>query len=258
MKKIIIILVIFTFILTGCNNKNSEIFKEAEEKVNNVINSFTNVSEEKILESINYIENNIDNVKDTKVYKELAYHVTYLKIVGKNKLNENSELTSLVEKTEKYLMSQEKELKKDIKEIFEDIKKVKKSEVKKYFNNYHISQTISNIKEKQSKEVAQDIKDSNMVNEKNINKAIEYIAQYIEYPLTNEETIEKIIYYTLYLESLGNEMKSNIIYTLAENMLNYLTTLDEQDKVKALNTLNEILRNKNQIISDFYSSIINN
>ena len=97
-----------------------------------------------------------------------------------------------------------------------------------------------------------------MVNEKNINKAIEYIAQYIEYPLTNEETIEKIIYYTLYLESLGNEMKSNIIYTLAENMLNYLTTLDEQDKVKALNTLNEILRNKNQIISDFYSSIINN
>ena len=45
-------------------------------------------------------------------------------------------------------------------------KKVKKSEVKKYFNNYHISQTISNIKEKQSKEVAQDIRDSNMVNEK--------------------------------------------------------------------------------------------
>ena len=97
-----------------------------------------------------------------------------------------------------------------------------------------------------------------MVNEKNINKAIEYIAQYIEYPLTNEETIEKLIYYTLYLESLGKEAEGNLIYSLAENMLNYLTTLDEKDKVAALNVLNNILRNKNQIVSDFYQEILNN
>lgn len=255
MKKIKLVIIIFFLLsfLTACTNKTEEEHKNAETKITEQIKDINNVSEKRIKESINYIKNNSSNIKDKDIEKNIIYHTKYIEmIIAKIPDNELNELVTI---STTYIKTKNKDDLKKLNAYFDKIESKEDIIINNIYIKYHTTNTINNIIEKQTPLVKADLADKLTLTEENINKAINYINNYIETPLANSEVTEKIIYYSLYLSNLGS--KENEINSLGTNTLKYIKTLNEKDKNNAKRILNNIMKDQKNKVTALYTQISN-
>ncbi|MBQ8192581.1 MAG: hypothetical protein IJZ46_00695 [Bacilli bacterium] len=255
MKKIIVLLLL-VLCLTGCGKDNTELIIDKEVEVNNKISDTENVSVENIKESVLYIKDNINNTKEKSVLEKLAYHANYLVAIGsKTEKTKNHELTTLGQNTLTYITKLDKKEKSSVTKLLTYIDEDEEKLAEELYNNYHKSITVTNAIKKAEMEVAANLVDSKKLNVSNITKAIEYISTYINDPFKNSEVTEKIVYYSEYLLQVGTKNPENEISLLGKYTKEYLKNLDNDNKKKTLDTLNNINKERKDKIESFYQSV---
>lgn len=167
----------------------------------------------------------------------------------------DNELNELVTISTTYIKTKNKDDLKKLNAYFDKIESKEDIIINNIYIKYHTTNTINNIIEKQTPLVKADLADKLTLTEENINKAINYINNYIETPLANSEVTEKIIYYSLYLSNLGS--KENEINSLGTNTLKYIKTLNEKDKNNAKRILNNIMKDQKNKVTALYTQISN-
>lgn len=242
-KKVILIILI-SLLFTGCQKNNSNYEEEAQNEVNNAIIDKTNVTEDSIQESINYIKNNIESSSSNTT--TLYYHATYLKTISV----EDSTIGKLSLATINYLKTHKSQYKKNILKYLDVITT---EDVSKTYQEYHTLNTIPELINNYKLEIEATTEDTSKIKKADLVKAYNYIESHIENPLEDEEIIEKIIYYSLYLSNLGH---SNTLKELGEKTISYLQTLDSKDKEEVTKLLAEINLDSDTIISESYQEIV--
>lgn len=253
-KKILIILLIIITITTGCTNKKEEIKEQTIKEVQTLIKDITNITEKEIKESYLYLKDNYKNYKDDQVYEKLIYHIEYLKSLGE--YSKDNKITNLATKIETYLDKPNSQNKEAVAILLNNIDGEEDKIINELYTNYLTLNTIKRIIEEQTPIVEGDTNDKNMVTKENITKAIDYLSNHIQNPLKNDEILEKTIYYTLFLNKLGN--KNNDITKLSNYILEYLNTLDTEHQEKAINLLSSINKNKTNYIDTYYNELGSN
>lgn len=252
MKKIIILL-LSILLITSCTNKE-EIKENVKKEVETTIKDISNISIKDIEESYNYLKDNYQSHKDEKKYEKIIYHLNYLKELGKN--NKENELSKLAKNISKYLDKPNKDNKKIVDQSIKIIDEKKDQLVNDLYSNYLIISKITNVIKEQEKIAESDINDPNSYNEENINKAIKYISNHIEAPLKNDEILIKITYYSLYLSKINQP--DNSIVKIGTHTLNYLKTLDINEKNEVLKHLNSLSKNQNKEVKELYKETKSN
>ena len=250
MKKRYLLIILLLVLAVGCHDIKIE-DTNVEEQVIKDIEEVDNVSIDSIEKSYEYIQNNIEKDLEQKTYDKLKYNAVYLNKIAT--YDDTNYLYILSEKTLTYLKSQNKKDLNEATKLFKIIDRHKKQYVTSIYNNYHTIITVKNLKEKQTKIVSSDIKDKNIVTIKNIKKAYEYLENNIDDPLNNNETIEKMVYYSMLLKELGP--KNNNITLFSKYTLDYLSNLDNSNKNKAKSFLKIINKDKNNTIEKYYNEI---
>ena len=247
MKKRLIIIAILLILLTGCGNK--KIINSAEENVNEKIADYRNVTESSIKESLDYIEDNYKEKLTNSKKENLLTNAYYLKELSKN--NKESNVYKLSISVEEYVLKNKN--KKDIDDYLDKINKNKNTEITTTYKSYLTKKVIAKKLSEQERLVNDDINDKTQVSKKNVSKALEYIDTHINNVLLNEEVIEKMAYYTLYLNELSND--DGLISKISKETLEYLDTLDDNHKNKVIDLINDYKKNESKELNYFFSNI---
>ena len=250
---IIIILILIIVILSNNNQSVTTLFAEQKEIVENKNKDLSNISEEKIKNSITEIKNNYLNIKDKTILEDVVYNVTYLEYLT-SKVKE-SQLNDLVTYTKDYLNTKSQESKDNLANYFKQIESKEDELIRELYVNYNTMITLEDILSLNTNIVTNDLNDSNMISEENINKAIDYIATYYQEPYKNDEIIDKISYYSLYLSGISN--KQNNITNLGISTLNYLQSLSNEDKKTIEEYLSKVKENQSVQVKSLYRQISN-
>lgn len=250
---IIIILILIIVILSNNNQSVTTLFAEQKEIVENKNKDLSNISEEKIKNSITEIKNNYLNIKDKTILEDVVYNVTYLEYLT-SKVKE-SQLNDLVTYTKDYLNTKSQESKDNLANYFKQIESKEDELIRELYVNYNTMITLEDILSLNTSIVTNDLNDSNMISEENINKAIDYIATYYQEPYKNDEIIDKISYYSLYLSGISHQR--NNITNLGISTLNYLQSLSNEDKKTIEEYLSKVKENQSVQVKSLYRQISN-
>ncbi len=250
---IIIILILIIVILSNNNQSVTTLFAEQKEIVENNNKDLSNISEEKIKNSITEIKNNYLNIKDKTILEDVVYNVTYLEYLT-SKVKE-SQLNDLVTYTKDYLNTKSQESKDNLANYFKQIESKEDELIRELYVNYNTMITLEDILSLNTNIVTNDLNDSNMISEENINKAIDYIATYYQEPYKNDEIIDKISYYSLYLSGISHQR--NNITNLGISTLNYLQSLSNEDKKTIEEYLSKVKENQSVQVKSLYRQISN-
>ncbi len=250
---IIIILILIIVILSNNNQSVTTLFAEQKEIVENKNKDLSNISEEKIKNSITEIKNNYLNIKDKTILEDVVYNVTYLEYLT-SKVKE-SQLNDLVTYTKDYLNTKSQESKDNLANYFKQIESKEDELIRELYVNYNTMITLEDILSLNTNIVTNDLNDSNMISEENINKAIDYIATYYQEPYKNDEIIDKISYYSLYLSGISHQR--NNITNLGISTLNYLQSLSNEDKKTIEEYLSKVKENQSVQVKSLYRQISN-
>lgn len=250
---IIIILILIIVILSNNNQSVTTLFAEQKEIVENKNKDLSNISEEKIKNSITEIKNNYLNIKDKTILEDVVYNVTYLEYLT-SKVKE-SQLNDLVTYTKDYLNTKSQESKDNLANYFKQIENKEDELIRELYVNYNTMITLEDILSLNTNIVTNDLNDSNMISEENINKAIDYIATYYQEPYKNDEIIDKISYYSLYLSGISHQR--NNITNLGISTLNYLQSLSNEDKKTIEEYLSKVKENQSVQVKSLYGQISN-
>lgn len=250
---IIIILILIIVILSNNNQSVTTLFAEQKEIVENKNKDLSNISEEKIKNSITEIKNNYLNIKDKTILEDVVYNVTYLEYLT-SKVKE-SQLNDLVTYTKDYLNTKSQESKDNLANYFKQIENKEDELIRELYVNYNTMITLEDILSLNTNIVTNDLNDSNMISEENINKAIDYIATYYQEPYKNDEIIDKISYYSLYLSGISHQR--NNITNLGISTLNYLQSLSNEDKKIIEEYLSKVKENQSVQVKSLYRQISN-
>ncbi|HIS17979.1 MAG TPA: hypothetical protein IAC02_05165 [Candidatus Coprovivens excrementavium] len=250
---IIIILILIIVILSNNNQSVTTLFAEQKEIVENKNKDLSNISEEKIKNSITEIKNNYLNIKDKTILEDVVYNVTYLEYLT-SKVKE-SQLNDLVTYTKDYLNTKSQESKDNLANYFKQIESKEDELIRELYVNYNTMITLEDILFLNTNIVTNDLNDSNMISEENINKAIDYIATYYQEPYKNDEIIDKISYYSLYLSGISHQR--NNITNLGISTLNYLQSLSNEDKKTIEEYLSKVKENQSVQVKSLYRQISN-
>ena len=248
MKKKYILIILLLIFTVGCQNKKIE-DTNVEEQVSKKIEEVNNITVDSILASYEEIKNQIEDKLDQKTYDELKYNAVYLNKIAT--YDDKNYLYLLSETTLTYLKSQNSKNLNEVTKLFKVIERHKVQYATSVYNNYHIIITVKKIREEQTPIVKADINDSNIVNIKTITKAVDYIKKNIDNPLNNNETIEKMVYYSMFLKELGP--RNNNLTLLGKYTLDYLSTLDTTNKSKAKSYLKIVSKNLSNVIELYYN-----
>ena len=250
---IIIILILIIVILSNNNQSVTTLFSYLKEIVENKNKDLSNISEEKIKNSITEIKNNYLNIKDKTILEDVVYNVTYLEYLT-SKVKE-SQLNDLVTYTKDYLNTKSQESKDNLANYFKQIESKEDELIRELYVNYNTMITLEDILSLNTNIVTNDLNDSNMISEENINKAIDYIATYYQEPYKNDEIIDKISYYSLYLSGISHQR--NNITNLGISTLNYLQSLSNEDKKTIEEYLSKVKENQSVQVKSLYRQISN-
>ena len=250
---IIMILILIIVILSNNNQSVTTLFAEQKEIVENKNKDLSNISEEKIKNSITEIKNNYLNIKDKTILEDVVYNVTYLEYLT-SKVKE-SQLNDLVTYTKDYLNTKSQESKDNLANYFKQIESKEDELIRELYVNYNTMITLEDILSLNTNIVTNDLNDSNMISEENINKAIDYIATYYQEPYKNDEIIDKISYYSLYLSGIPHQR--NNITNLGISTLNYLQSLSNEDKKTIEEYLSKVKENQSVQVKSLYRQISN-
>lgn len=257
MKKVvpilILILIILIVILSNSTKKVDEIYKEQETKVSKEIMDLSNITQDNIKKNINDIKENYKQINKKDSLEKVIYSITYLEKLL-NKISDN-DLKELVTITKEYIETNSKENKDKITSYFNKIENQEDELIENLYNEYNTTTILEKTLNSNNKLVIADLNDPNMINEETINRAIDYIKIYYKEPYKNDEIINKITYYSIYLSSLSNE--TNEISTLGVVTLNYLQTLSKEDKDAIEKQISIIKDNQESMVKDLLNNINN-
>jgi len=252
-NKKIIFLILIIFLLTSCYSKKIDtIYDEQTSLVETNLQDITNISKDEIVKSINYIKNNYTNLNDSDRKEKLIYYVTYLEYLTKNVDTDLKELVSL---TKNYISSNTSSNKTKLSSYLNKIEDNIDYLSTDLYTKYQTTIILNDIIDEQTTLVNADLNDSNMISESRINKAINYIDTYYENPYKNNEVIEHIVYYSLYLSNLTKS--SNNITNLGTKTLTYINSLSSKDKEKVTITLSSIKKDQKNQVKSLYNQISN-
>lgn len=247
-KILIITLICFIFLLSGCNNKTEKAYNEAKKNVTQEIKDTENISSDKISESLTYITNNYEDVrKASDNYQDIVQYAEYLEqISSKNETLKEHIVYKIGYSAKKYLKSFSTKDKKELESYLTQIERTET--ISKEFNNlYHQEITVKENNTKATNKIEKVFKEQNAVNQEKIQKAVSYINTNYENPQKNSEVSEKISYYAEYLNEIGTNSKctNHVLVKLGTLTKNYLKDQNKnnQNKIKEL----LVTINKNQL-----------
>ncbi|MGN1338406.1 MAG: hypothetical protein ACI4WW_08030 [Candidatus Coprovivens sp.] len=226
-----IALVMLIFFITGCTNYE-EIKTKEENKAAEYVSNINNVTTDLIKESYNYLKDNIDNINKKEIYAKLSYYNKYLEIISS--IDKETDLYILSSNMNTYLEKRTKEnkliVKKQINKIDDNLDEKVNDIYNKYYRNTMVDKKIEYLNDKVIAE--QEIK----IDDREIRKGIEYINNHLDMIYQNEEIIEKIIYYSLYMSYNDDELISKT----GNDVINYLKNPDGNLKREIKNNLEKI------------------
>ncbi len=252
-RKTIVILLLSILLLTGCQTKEEKFETQKEtaiEKVTTNTQDMKNVTINSIKESYDYIKENINN---KKVYEDLIYHATYLETIGS--YSKTNKITILSTKVLNKLKQNQKN-DEEITKLFKEIDSNKDKLIEELYTNYHTTYSIKKILKEQDIQVRADLNSETKITKENIKKAITYIETHLNNPLENDEILNNIVYYSLYLELLSKEECD--ITLIGAHIHEYLKTLDNNELENASKHINIIKKDLDKHVSVLYNKIKNN
>ena len=226
-----IALVMLIFFTTGCTNYE-EIKTKEENRATEDVSNINNVTTDLIKESYNYLKDNIDNINKKEIYTKLSYYNKYLETISS--IDKETDLYILSSNMNTYLEKRTKEnkliVKKQINKIDDNLDEKVNDIYNKYYRNTMVDKKIEYLNDKVIAE--QEIK----IDDREIRKGIEYINNHLDMIYQNEEIIEKIIYYSLYMSYNDDELISKT----GNDVINYLKNPDGNLKREIKNNLEKI------------------
>ena len=251
MKKIIILLVLLISILLvpGCK-KIDNLIEDGQSKVNDYIKETKDISKETITESVDYILKKFDK----KINKEYIYHATLLNTISKNNFVKDCKITELASNAYNYILDKTEDNKDKLEDIVREVKKDKDKLIDDFYNKYK-NYIESNAKLVASKtKLIVELREKDSINSKKINKAIDYILLHYKKPFANEEVLDKCIYYSMYLDTIGTKKGiDNDVIKIGKNMKKYI----QEQNDKYISKIDEIKDNVNTNKNTLVEEIIN-
>ena len=230
MKKYkVLFFVLILFIVSGCKSIDQKI-DDSREQVEKDMKEVSNINVDTIKRDLTYLEANLEKKQNENT---LINKLNYLYLLGDITSNNNSEIKELADTYFDYLKDKKK-YKNKVNSLLDDIKSNEDELAFKYYSNYVIYEIlgpkINGYKEMNVDE-----------SEEEIIRGVNYIAANIEDPTKDNEVVDRISYYSVYL----SKCEKDNIKTLGNNMIIYLTSLKAEDKSNVYKYLNEILLSYN-------------
>ena len=228
-KKLLIILVLLLFIV-GCGNKIKKIEEAAQKEVKTELQSVENINIKQINNIIDYIDKNVDSIKKNSdnyktFYKDVLILTTLCSKDSSLKDNNVCQLGSL---TSEYLKSFNK---KDLTKIKDKLNEIKKSnDVSNFINTYYTKVSSKTNLDEIVEKVSLESRTEGFITEEKINKALNFIYANYNKPYANAEVLEKLLYYTEYLNKVGAMKKNNAITELSKLVRQYMNDQEESTK----------------------------
>ena len=243
-KYMIVVLLVALVFLVGCENKVDSMIKNTKKDVTNSIKS---TSKEKIKESIEYIHDNYEK----KINKNFVYHTLLLKKLCDNTYLNDSKVKRLAEASYEYMFRQSKGNKKELEESLDKVYENLDDEVNNFYVLYQRLAVVEGYLTKAKTKLLIEAEEKGFITNSKIDKAIEYIQNYYDNAFKNNEVIERLSYYSMYLEKIGSKVKKdNNIVKLGTAMKKYLQNGEDKKKEEISSLLIDIANNKEALIGE--------
>lgn len=244
MNKKFLIIVLCMFFLTSCNNKIDNFVKDTKKEVTN---SIKNTSKEKITKSIKYINDNYEK----KIDKNFVYNTLLLKKLCDNTYLKDNKIKRVAEASYEYMFRQSKGNKKELKDSLDGLYKNFDDEVNNFYLMYQRLAIVDGYLAKAKTKLIIEAEEKDFISNKKINIAIDYIRDYYDNAFKNNEVIERLGYYSMYLEKIGDKTKiDNSIISLGKTMKKYLQNGKDRDFEKVKELLDEVSNNRNSLVEE--------
>ena len=245
-KKLLIILLISIFFLTGCKNKQEESLKKQEDTVREELKDINNISINKLRENYEYLKNNYEKINDKDTFTKVAYSVKFIQSIGV--FEEKNELEILADNATKYLKKNNKENLENLKKSFNRVDGKEEVLFAELYNSYMKNEVVKNLIISKKELVEADINDKNILREETINSYYAYIENHINKPFANNEIIEYLVYYSLYFK---DNKTDTLLTKLGISTIDYLQTLDNEKLIEIQDLIRDINKNPKSVINSF-------
>ena len=240
----ILFLIIAMFFVVACDNKIDSLVKDTKKEV---ASNIENTSKEKIKESIQYIHDNYEK----KISKKYVYHTILLKRLCDNSHLSESKIKRLADASYEYMFSQsvgnKKELKESINIVYDNLDK----EIDNFYTIYQRLIVVEGYLAKAKTKLLVEADEKDFISNNNIVKAIDYIQDYYDNAFKNNEVIERLCYYSMYLEQVGNKVKKqNSITNLGKSMKKHMQSGEVKKTEDITKLLNDIKNNREALIGE--------
>ncbi len=245
MKKIIILLLFIT-LLTGCNKKNNDnLIKETQAIVEKEIKKMNIYNKKTVKESINYILDNYDK----KINKDYIYHSTLLYNIANNKYVKNNPISDLANNIYNYINGKIEKI--ELKSLVKKIKKDKNKLIDDFYTNYERNININKYLTDTKTKLITELQTKEAVTTKKVKKAIDYLLLNYKNPFKNTESLEKSIYYSMYLDTIATKYKvENDLIKYARFTKKYIQEYNEKYIKEIEKIKDNVEKNKDQLVEE--------
>lgn len=237
MRKRIILIMLPLLLLTGCKDKNDELFIEQEKIVKEELKSVDLITEDAIKEKYLYLKDNYDSY-DKSQKEKIVYSAKYIQTIS---AKSDNELTKIADQILIYVKSPSSELLEKLNIMFKNLETKENKIISDIYNSYMIENKVKEIILAKQDQVAADLKDKNLRTAKYLKEGINYIEKNIEEPFKNNEVIENLVYYSMFFDGLS---KKGNVKSLGTKTLAYLKTLDDSKYNEVINLLKKMNKDK--------------
>ena len=248
-KKILIILILLLFIV-GCGNKIKKIEEAAQKEVKTELQSIENINIKEINNIIDYIDKNVDSIKrNSDNYKTFYKDVLILTtLCNKDSSLKNNNVCQLGSLTSTYLKSFNK---KDLTKVKDKLKEIKKSnDVNNFINAYYTKVGAQTNLQEIIDKVSLESRTEGFITEDKINKALTYLFNNYSKPFANAEVLDKLLYYTEYLNKVGAMKKNNEIIELSKLVRQYMNDQNDETKKSIETKIQYVKEHKDSLIKE--------
>lgn len=237
MRKKIILMMIPLLLLTGCKDKNDELFNKQENIVKEELKNSENITEQTIRSKYEFLKNNYDSYNKSEK-EEIIYSAKFLQTIGNKN---NNQLTSLADLMLVYVKDGSKENYEKLKIMFKNVESNENRLISELYNSYLIENKVKKIITEKQEKVKADLKDKKLLTSKYLKEGINYIEKNIDEPFKNSEVTENLVYFSMLFDGLS---KKGNVKTLGNKTITYLKTLDETKHQEIKTLLSKMNKDK--------------